>query len=128
MPCWYGYIFTKNASAKRLEETLRLELEGLSILYPLEDISKNDNSAGTVDITFNLPAGEDHIVILRRAQDTCQFALQFLTHAPKLTDEQLVLKAKEVEEKTQFADSQAYFKLYESQSPPGFVFYFQNDD
>ena len=59
LPCWYGYIYTKNSSAKELRETLWPAVEGFSILYPF--------GGGQAGVELRLAPGEDHIVILRRA-------------------------------------------------------------
>ena len=61
LPCWYGYIYTRNLSPHMLSETLRPQLEGLSVMYPYVD----SESAGP-DIELMLPSNEDHIVILKR--------------------------------------------------------------
>jgi len=62
--CWYGYIYTQNRSPYRLRETLQPELTGLEVVWPLQDPDQD-----TVEI--DIPAGHDHIVILRRTQRSC---------------------------------------------------------
>ena len=125
LPCWYGYIYTQNQSAHRLQETLRPELEGLEVMYPFE----NRGGQTSQDIELDLPADEDHIVILRRSNAECSYSLGYLTHERTLTDAQMVQMAIEMDEreKTYFGDSAAFFKLCNCDGQ-GFVFYVQNDD
>lgn len=92
LPCWYGYIYTKNDSSLTLRETLRPELEGMSVIYPIKsDDMMNDTEEKKADqpleIVIKVPPGQDNIVILRRATENVRFALNYLTHAPELTDE-----------------------------------------
>ena len=61
LPCWYGFVYTQNNSQHTLSETLSLELEGLVVDYPRDCV-------GQTDLNISVPAGEDHIVILRRNQ------------------------------------------------------------
>ena len=44
----------------------------------------------------------------------------------KLSESELIEKAKEVEDSTPFGDEKAYFKLYVSYA--GYFFYFENPD
>ena len=65
LPCWYGFIYTKNSSAKLLHETMRPDFTGLTVIYPLQ--TNKEEEGQPVEIEFKLESGEDHIVILRRA-------------------------------------------------------------
>ena len=35
LDCWYGYIYTLNNSPYRLKETLKPQLTGLEVVYPM---------------------------------------------------------------------------------------------
>ena len=72
LDCWYGFIYTKNDSPYKMTETMRPTLEGLEVVYPEMD----DES----DILMSIPAGGDHIVILRRTEPSCKYGLQYMTH------------------------------------------------
>ena len=72
--CWYGYIYTKNGSKYDLKETLRPNLQGLEVVSP--ELSGEEG----IDVELDLPAGQDHIVILRRTESSCTYGLQYLTH------------------------------------------------
>lgn len=78
--CWYGYIYTCNNSEHELTETIRPALEGLEVVHP-----KMDDE----DIEFSIAPKQEHIVILRRYQDSCKYGLQYMTHPRKLTDAEL---------------------------------------
>ena len=77
--CWYGYIYTKNDSPYRLKETLRPQLEGLEVVYP-------KIGDGGEEFELDISAGDDHIIILRRTENSCKYGLQYLTHERELTD------------------------------------------
>ena len=105
----------------------------MSVIYPIkiDDLQKKETKAESeeISIKINVPAGEDDIVILRRARaENVRYSLKYLTHAPELTDEQIIEKAKTTGAMTQFQNSQAFFKLYQSLNPHGYAFYFQNDE
>ena len=69
----------------------------MSVIYPIKaDGSNEENKADSqLKIGIKVPAGQDHIVILRRATENVIFELNFLTHEPELTDAQMVIKAQE---------------------------------
>ena len=50
LDCWYGYIYTQNNSAYRLQETVRPQLNGLEVIWPYLDPEEND-------IEIDVPAG-----------------------------------------------------------------------
>ena len=97
LPVWYGYIYTKNDSKLALQETLRPELQGMSVIYPIKSdedekesqaVKEEEAKEKEIKITIKVPAGEDNIVILRRArEENVRYSLKYLTHAPELTDE-----------------------------------------
>ena len=71
-----------------LKETLRPELEGLSVIYPIKSDEIEEKKADQpLEIVSKVPAGQDNIVILRRATENVRYALNYLTHAPELTKE-----------------------------------------
>ena len=37
LDCWYGYIYTLNNSPYRLKETLKPQLTGLEVVYPMQE-------------------------------------------------------------------------------------------
>lgn len=102
---WYGFIYTQNNSQYRLKESITPKLEGMEALWPQ---NMNDEGGFALDI----PAGEDHIIILRQTEGSCSYGLSYLTYDRELTDDELIEKAKAELEKTVFGDSEAYFKLY----------------
>ena len=73
LDCWLGFIYTKNDSKYKMTETMRPSLEGLEVMYP--EMDENET-----DIMMSIPAGEDHIVILRRTDSSCKYGLQYMTH------------------------------------------------
>ena len=73
LPCGYGYIYTKNSSDKGLHETLSPVLNGFSVIFPIEPNASDDSERSASDIEIKVPAGEDHIVILRKEQENCDF-------------------------------------------------------
>lgn len=68
LDCWYGYIYTYNNSPYRLQETLRPALTGLEVVYP-------PMTPGQEDIELDIPAGQDNVIVLRRTQNSCSYAL-----------------------------------------------------
>ena len=118
--CWYGFIYTRNDSQFRLTETMRPTLEGLEVIYPpLVDDQ---------DIEFSIEPGQDHIVILRRYDNSCKYGLQYLTHPRQLTDEEMMEAARAVDddERNYFDDSVAFYKLFNTAQCA--VFYFENGE
>lgn len=65
--CWYGYIYTENNSSKMLQEKLRPQLQGISVIYPLQD--DEPVSDAPLELNLDIPAGAHHILILRRVQE-----------------------------------------------------------
>ena len=59
LDCYYGFIYTKNNSKYRLKETIRPNLKGLEINYPIVEGGQQD-----VDIDIDIPPGGDNIIIL----------------------------------------------------------------
>ena len=64
----------------------------MSVIYPIKsDDLMNDTEEKKADqpleIVIKVPPGQDNIVILRRATENVRFALNYLTHAPELTNE-----------------------------------------
>lgn len=49
--CWYGYIYTMNASKYELRETLRPNLEGLEVVMPAPTGEEG------LDVELEVPAG-----------------------------------------------------------------------
>lgn len=119
LDCWYGFIYTVNSSAYRLKEDFTVNLKGLEIAYP-------DGYQSGQEILIDLEPGEDHIIILRRTEGKCSYATSFRTHARELSDEELIQKAKDVEQVSQFGEEEGYFKLY--CTAENAVFYFENPD
>ena len=119
LDCWYGYIYTRNDSPYRLQETLRPQLDGLEVVWPMI-------AEGQEDIEIDVPAGLDHVIILRRTAPHCQFGLQFLTHPRELEDDEMIEIAKSMDETNLFGDSKAFYKLYNTAK--GAVFYFENGE
>ena len=115
--CWYGYIYTQNGSPFRLRETLQPELTGLEVVWPESEPDKDC-------IEVDIPAFNDHIIILRRNSRSCQYGLRYLTHPRELNDSELIEITKQLEDKQQFGESKAFYKLYNTQL--GAVFYFEN--
>ena len=103
LDCYYGFIYTKNGSKYRLKETLRPQLNGLEINWPVVDSD---------DVEIDIPPGGDHIVILRRFGDRCTYGLAYRTHQRELNDFEMADTAKNVDESTPFGDTNAFFKLY----------------
>ena len=85
----------------------------------------SDDGAGN-EIEIDVPAGLDHVIILRRTAPNCQFGLQFLTHPRELEDDEMIEIAKRQDEANQFGDSRAFYKLYNTAK--GAVFYFENGE
>ena len=58
--------------------------------------------------------GQDHIVILRRNENSCKYGLQYLTHPRQLNDEEMMEAARSVDddERNYFDESAAFYKLY----------------
>ena len=104
--CWYGFIYTKNSSQYAMTETMRPNLIGLEVAYPevVED----------QDINFTIQPGEDHIVILRRTENSCQYGLQYMTHPRPLSDNEMMEAARNMDdyEANAFGESEAFFKLF----------------
>lgn len=78
------------------------------------------------DIELDVPAGQDHVIILRRTSPSCQYGLQYLTHPRELNDDEMIEVTKHQEEKNFFSDSEAFYKLYNTAK--GAVFYFENGE
>ena len=118
--CWYGFIYTQNNSKHKLSETLRPTLEGLEVIYPA--------MTNEEDIQLNIPAGEDHIVILRRTETSCKYGLQYMTHQRQLTDEEMMQNARDLddEEIVAFGESAGFYKLFNTAN--GAAFYFENGE
>jgi len=55
-----------------MTETMRPALEGLEVMHPETDDDQ--------DIVLTVPAGGDHIVVLRRTEASCKYGLQYMTH------------------------------------------------
>ena len=117
--CWYGFIYTKNASPFRLRETVTPQLEGLEIAWP-EGKASGDN------VEIDIDSGEDHIIVLRRVEGRCRYGLGYKVHPRELSNVELVQKAMEMDNKNHFGNYQAYFKLYNTAQNA--VFYFENPD
>ena len=83
--CWLGFVYTANNSPYTLKETLKLNLEGIEILYP----------PTTEEIELKVAAGEEHIVVLRRVDGGCSYGLQYLTHPRELSDAEIQEKTKD---------------------------------
>ena len=88
--CWYGFIYTKNGSQFPMTETMRPNLQGLEVAYPDLD--------GGQDINFTVQPGEDHIVILRRTENSCQYGLQYMTHPRPLSDNEMKEAARNMDD------------------------------
>ena len=118
--CWYGFIYTKNNSQYRLTETMRPTLEGLEVIHP-EMVDEQD-------IEFSIEPGEDHIVILRRVENSCKYGLQYLTHPRQLTVEEMMEAARNIpdDEANYFDESAAFYKLFNTAQCA--VFYFENGE
>lgn len=87
LECWYGYIYTQNNSKYRLQETVRPQLNGLEVVWPVLPADEED-------VELDIPAGQDHVIILRRTSPSCQYGLQYLTHPRELNDEEMIEVAK----------------------------------
>ena len=96
---------------------MRPQLDGLEVIWPALE-------PGEQDIELDVPAGQDHVIILRRNAPSCQYGLQYMTHARELEDEELIEIAKQMEEINHFGESEAFYKLYNTAK--GAVFYFEN--
>ena len=116
--CWYGFIFTQNNSKYKLTETMRPALEGLQVVYPPMDDEQ--------DIDFSIQPGEEHIVILRRTENSCTYGLQYMTHPRELSDEEMMDMARSIddEDAAYFGQSNALYKLYNTAQCA--VFFFEN--
>ena len=90
-------------------------LTGLEVLYP--QFNPDDNS-----IEMEIEPGESHIVILRRFQGSCRYGLSYLTHARKLTHEELVEMAKNEPEVRPIGDGNAFYTI--ANTIHGCAFYF----
>jgi len=119
LDCWYGYIYTRNNSPYRLQETVKPQLSGLEVVWPYLP-------EGEDEIEIDVPAGSDHVIILRRSSPSCQYGLQYLTHQRELEDDEMVEITKQLEEVNPFGESQAFYKLYNTAK--GAVFYFENGE
>ena len=75
---------------------------------------------------LEIDSQDEHLIILRRHEGHASFVLQYAPQPRQLSDSELVEKAKELEEKTDFGDEKAFFKLYSSSIAT--VFYFENPD
>lgn len=115
--CWYGYIYTKNSSQYKLKETLRPQLEGLEVVYPKIDFDSED-------FELEIPAGGDHIILLRRIQSDCKYGLQYLTHDREISDEEMIQACKEMDDSIPFGETDTFYKLLYTEQ--GVVFYFEN--
>ena len=118
--CWYGFIYTKNSSQYAMTETMRPNLQGLEVAYP-ELVDEQD-------INFTIQPGEDHIVILRRTENSCQYGLQYMTHPRPLSDNEMMEAARNMDdyEANAFGESEAFFKLFNTAL--GACFYFENGE
>ena len=117
--CWYGYIYTRNESPYRLQETVRPSLNGLEVVWP-------PLPPGEEDIEIDVAAGSDHVIILRRTAPSCQYGLSYLTHPRELDDDEMIQIAKLMDESNPFGKSKAFYKLYNTAK--GAVFYFENGE
>ena len=115
--CWYGFIYTNNASPYTLEEEMRPALEGLEVIYP-EELSED----GKIDI--KIEARDEHVIVLRRNSNQCRYSTQYLTHRRRLTVDEMMTLAREEETVHQLDNIEAYFKLYNTNQ--GTVFFFHN--
>lgn len=69
----------------------------MSVIYPIKSdeneqesqaVEEEEAKENMIKIKIKVPAGEDNIVILRRArEENVKYSLKYLTHAPELTDE-----------------------------------------
>jgi len=110
-----------NGSKYELKETLRPNLEGLEVVHP--SLTGDEG----IDVEIELPAGQDHIVILRRTQSSCTYGMQYLTHPREFTDEEIQQQTQELgEDDTNYFGNQndAFYKLYNSTAYA--CFYFMN--
>lgn len=108
LPCWYGYIYTENNSEHRLKETLRPEFEGITVFYPFLE---RPEEGTPLEVHLDIAKGTNDIVILRRVRAEARMTLNYLTHEPELTRDQLLNKANNMGERTDFKNTQAFFKL-----------------
>lgn len=118
--CWYGFIYTMNGSKYQLNETLRPNLEGLEVVYPA--LSGDDNC----DVELDIPAGKDHVVILRRTHSSCTYGMQYLTHPRSYSDQEIeeITKGLDDEDTNYFGDQKdALYKLHNSAQCACFYFY-----
>lgn len=111
--CWYGFIYTKNDSPYALRETFTPQLNGFQQTWPIEE---------SADIEINIPSGGDHIIVLRRIDDTASISYSYSTKERQRDDSDLIELAKQ-ETPTTLVDD-AIFKLYNALSAT--VFYFEN--
>lgn len=86
---------------------MRPALEGLEVVYP-------HMSPDEEDIEFTVQPGQDHIVVLRRTQNSCTYGLQYMTHPRELSDEEMMEMAKCIDDEDAafFGNSNALYKLY----------------
>ena len=73
---------------------------------------------------MDIEAGKDHIIILRRTEGSCSFGLSRLTHEREKSDDEFVQLAIDQGTTRVFGDSQAQYKLYNSNQAA--VFFFEN--
>ncbi len=73
-----------------------------------------------------MPAGGDHIIILKRTEGSCKYALQSMTHPRELEEDEMIEIAKQMNELTPFGESKAFYKMYNTAK--GAVFYFENGE
>lgn len=101
-----------------MTETMRPALEGLEVMHPEMDDDQ--------DIVLTVPAGGDHIVVLRRTDASCKYGLQYMTHQRPLTDEEMMQGARDMddEEATLFDNTSCFYKLFNT--PMGACFFFEN--
>ena len=64
LECWYGFIFTKNESPYKLNETLSLQLEGLELVCSDGQVSTSEESKSKIEL--EVQPNDDHMIILRR--------------------------------------------------------------
>ena len=60
---------------------------------------------GEEDVEVDIPAGLDHVIILRRTAPSCRFGLSFLTHPRELEDDEMIEIARQMEESNSFGES-----------------------
>mmetsp|Transcript_2732 Transcript_2732/g.3760 ORF Transcript_2732/g.3760 Transcript_2732/m.3760 type:complete len:180 (-) Transcript_2732:112-651(-) len=62
--CWYGFFYTANGSSYSLKEKLTPQLTGMEVVYP--PVQQPEGH-----IEYELPPGQDMIVVLRRTAGSC---------------------------------------------------------